>query len=336
MASAVCFFLVTLSMAAVLYVLPLVYYVTHLNVHLGYWKILVGVVAVAACIQLYLQTKITFRPLKWFVFFGMAAGFYGGLVSLVFVILEQFMVVPVTVLMPVVLITLLAYGAWQGRQIRLVPLHLASNKLTTSHRLAFISDVHIGSQPVSHLDRIMAEIKQQDVAAILIGGDLIDNSGIDINQITQFKNSAVPVFFVTGNHEYYLKDPQAKIAQLADIGVDVIYNDVRRLGELQLVGLSDAQAPATQLATLDGLPLGDAYSILMVHKPQLWPMVAGSVDLALSGHTHAGQMMPFHWLVQLQFKFYYGLYRHLDSHCYVSSGAGCWGPRIRIGPVTKL
>ena len=74
----------------------------------------------------------------------------------------------------------------------------------------------------------------------------------------------------------------------------------------------------------------------MVHKPQLWPMVAGSVDLALSGHAHAGQMMPFHWLVQLQFKFYYGLYRHLDSHCYVSSGAGCWGPRIRIGSSNEI
>ena len=330
------FFLVTLVISALLYVFPAVYYLNYLNIYIDRWHQLFILVATASCIQLYLQTKITFRPLKWFVFFGMAAGFYGLLFSLGFMILEQFMVVPVLYLMPFCLVFLLVYGAWNARFIRFVNLNFRSDKVTVSHRFAFISDVHIGSQPVSYLNRILAEIKQHNVAGILIGGDLIDNSAIDIQELSQFKDSDVPVFFVTGNHEYYLQNAQAKIAELAEVGIDVIYNDVRQFGELQLIGLSDAQLPATQLATLDKLALTDAYSILLVHKPQLWPMVAGTVDLSLSGHTHAGQMLPFHWLVQLQFKFYYGLYQHLNSFCYVSSGVGCWGPRIRIGSSNEI
>ena len=79
------------------------------------------------------------------------------------------------------------------------------------------------------------------------------------------------------------------------------------------------------------MPVSDLFTVLMVHKPSLWSDIAPYCDLMLSGHTHAGQLFPFQWLVKLQFPFYFG-YRMINNlHGYVSSGSGCWGPNVRIG-----
>ena len=55
------------------------------------------------------------------------------------------------------------------------------------------------------------------------------------------------------------------------------------------------------------------------------------VDLVLCGHTHAGQIFPFGLLVLLDQGFLHGLYKINDKmQAYVSSGAGFWGPPVRI------
>ena len=56
----------------------------------------------------------------------------------------------------------------------------------------------------------------------------------------------------------------------------------------------------------------------------------------LSGHTHNGQIFPFNFLVKLQFKHIYGLYEKLNSKLYVSSGSGCWGPKMRLGSKNEI
>ena len=55
----------------------------------------------------------------------------------------------------------------------------------------------------------------------------------------------------------------------------------------------------------------------------------------LSGHTHNGQIFPFSFFVRLRFKNIYGLYEKLTSKLYVSSGSGCWGPKMRLGQKMK-
>ena len=56
----------------------------------------------------------------------------------------------------------------------------------------------------------------------------------------------------------------------------------------------------------------------------------------LSGHTHNGQIFPFNLFVRLQFKFKYGLYSNKDSKLYVTSGAGTWGPKLRLGTSNEI
>jgi predicted MPP superfamily phosphohydrolase len=55
------------------------------------------------------------------------------------------------------------------------------------------------------------------------------------------------------------------------------------------------------------------------------------VDLQLSGHTHGGQMWPFHYLVRAVQPSLAGLSTVGDTQLYVTRGAGFWGPPVRIG-----
>ncbi len=56
------------------------------------------------------------------------------------------------------------------------------------------------------------------------------------------------------------------------------------------------------------------------------------VDLQLSGHSHAGQIVPFGLLTKLIYKDYdYGLRREGDFSIYTTSGLGTWGPPMRTG-----
>ena len=78
------------------------------------------------------------------------------------------------------------------------------------------------------------------------------------------------------------------------------------------------------------------FNIVLVHKPSLWGYVYEETDLMLSGHTHNGQIFPFNLFVRMRFKNIYGLYEKLTSKLYVSSGSGCWGPKIRLGTRNEI
>ena len=58
---------------------------------------------------------------------------------------------------------------------------------------------------------------------------------------------------------------------------------------------------------------------------------ARGVDLQLSGHTHGGQMWPFHYVVRMVQPSIAGLSTVDDTQLYVTRGAGFWGPPVRVG-----
>ena len=60
------------------------------------------------------------------------------------------------------------------------------------------------------------------------------------------------------------------------------------------------------------------------------------MDLQLSGHVHAGQLVPFNWLVRLDQPFVAGLYKVEETWVYVNSGTGYWGPPMRVGSRSEL
>ena len=78
-------------------------------------------------------------------------------------------------------------------------------------------------------------------------------------------------------------------------------------------------------------------AVLLSHQPQGWEAVTGGRPaLVLAGHTHGGQLFPFNLLERPFFKYFYGLYRDRATEVYVTSGAGTWGPPLRLFTRSEL
>lgn len=77
--------------------------------------------------------------------------------------------------------------------------------------------------------------------------------------------------------------------------------------------------------------------ILLAHQPKYLNINSNiSVDLAICGHTHAGQIFPFNYLVKMDQKYVYGYYKKDNMQIYVSSGVGFWGMPMRIFSVGEI
>ena len=80
--------------------------------------------------------------------------------------------------------------------------------------------------------------------------------------------------------------------------------------------------------------------VLLAHQPRSAAAAADAgFDVQLSGHTHGGQIWPFHWLVPLQQPFTAGVHRLRSLWIYTSRGTGYWGPPLRLfvpSEITRL
>ena len=77
---------------------------------------------------------------------------------------------------------------------------------------------------------------------------------------------------------------------------------------------------------------GPEIHILLAHSPLYFKeYVRWGADLVLAGHTHGGQIFPFHLLAKpANDNFLAGLYDVNGSQMYVSRGTGYWGPPLRL------
>jgi predicted MPP superfamily phosphohydrolase len=148
--------------------------------------------------------------------------------------------------------------------------------------------------------------------------------------------------YVTGNHEYF-GEADGWLRHMRTLGWEPLHNRhlvVERGGDrLVVAGVDDRTAAgtgldghradhATALAGADPqLPI-----LLLAHQPkQIADAVTHGVDLQLSGHTHGGQIWPFHYLVRVDQPVVQGLTRHSErTQLFTSRGTGFWGPPFRV------
>jgi predicted MPP superfamily phosphohydrolase len=107
---------------------------------------------------------------------------------------------------------------------------------------------------------------------------------------------------------------------------------------IQFIGIDDHEHPGQVGRVLPFIDVKrDHYSILLYHRPHgLEAAHSHGIDLKLSGHTHAGQIVPFHLAVNRVFEYTRGLYRHGDTCLYVNEGTGTWGPTLRLGTRSEI
>ena len=71
--------------------------------------------------------------------------------------------------------------------------------------------------------------------------------------------------------------------------------------------------------------------VLLQHTPEQEAAAADlGVDLMLNGHTHGGQLWPFHLLVRRAYPHLAGRYQVGKMTQIVSRGTGQWGPPMRL------
>ena len=290
-------------------------------------------------VTVYFRTHTTFIPLRLFVYEGMGVGFISFWVSSFALICNAVFDVgpPVLGMFSLVAIGLLVlYSVFNGRSIVVKTIEIVSPKVSENVSLAFISDVHLGSNSERYLETICEKIKSLDCELLLIGGDFIDSSSFDLAGLKSLEQFDMPILFISGNHEYYLKNYAEKLRTLENYNVKFLDNDTFLFKDIKIIGVSDNQALTSQEKVVGRFIEKSFFNLAVIHKPSLWERVVDEVDLMLSGHTHNGQIFPFGFIVRIQFKQVYGLYERLNSALYVSSGAGCWGPRMRLGTKNEI
>ena len=189
----------------------------------------------------------------------------------------------------------------------------------------------------------MAKILKEEPDAIFIAGDLYDGTAIEAQRAAEPLSKLVAphgVYFVAGNHEEF-GDDSKYLHAIAAAGVRVLNNEKVELDGLQVIGVPYRNATQKRhlASALDQVRLDRARaSILLTHAPD-HPEIAeaAGISLQLSGHTHLGQFLPWSWMARRVYRqFVYGLSRIGKMQIFTSSGAGTWGPPVRLGSISEI
>ncbi|MGW7537943.1 metallophosphoesterase [Amycolatopsis sp. NPDC054798] len=212
-------------------------------------------------------------------------------------------------------------------------------------RVAVVTDTHYGPLDRTRWsERLVAELNRLRPDVVCHAGDLADGSVAKRRkQVDPLGGVQAPLgrFYITGNHEYF-GEAQAWLDHMESLGWDTLHNRstlIERDGaRLLFAGIDDPTGAASGLpghgpdlaAALDGSD-PDVPVVLLAHQPkQVAQAREESVDLQISGHTHGGQIWPFHLLVRLDQPTLSGLTRHGPTQLYNSRGSGFWGPPFRV------
>ncbi|MGA8115072.1 MAG: metallophosphoesterase [Actinocatenispora sp.] len=213
-------------------------------------------------------------------------------------------------------------------------------------RVVLLTDTHYG--PIDRARwsaRVIDVVNDLDPDIVCHTGDIADGT------VSERLAQAAPLgtvraklarTYVTGNHEYF-SEAQGWLDHMRSLGWETLHNRhivVERDGaSLVVAGVDDITAAASgrpghradHAAALAGAD-EDLPVLLLAHQPkQIDDAVRHGVDLQLSGHTHGGQIWPFHLLVRLDQPSVFGLTRHGErTQLYTSRGTGFWGPPLRV------
>ena len=202
----------------------------------------------------------------------------------------------------------------------------------------WVSDTHLG--PVRNYgfaQDVAARIKSLNPDILFIGGDLYDVQAVDLGRMIEPLSRISPplgTYFITGNHEEF-GDNTPFLEAIRRAGMRVLYNEKIDLDGLQIIGVDyrDSRREDQFRAILAKMDIDlRKPSILLKHTPfNLQVPRERGISVQLSGHTHRGQVFLFRLITAKVYQGYdYGLKWFGNLLVYTSSGAGTWGPPMRI------
>ncbi len=216
-------------------------------------------------------------------------------------------------------------------------------------RIAAVSDIHIGIiNGKKFIDNLTKRLQDAEADIILLPGDVLDESEsvvINTSICESFKElrPKYGIWAVLGNHEYYGGIENA-VRFLRYCGIRVLRDDCVLIdNKFYLVGREDYSQ--NRLSEKGRKRLKDIIKgidkslpvILMDHQPiDLSEAYNEKVDLQISGHTHHGQLWPLNIVTNAVYELSWGYLQKGNTHYYVSSGYGTWGPPVRTGNTPEI
>ena len=150
---------------------------------------------------------------------------------------------------------------------------------------------------------------------------------IDIESFIKFTLSLSCLLF------FFVGAPLGAIIRKGGLGTPVIISIFFYLIYyiIDIIGRNDRTA--FRRASVKDLAAGlKGFTILLDHQPyHLEEAEQAGIDFQFSGHTHRGQIWPISWITDEVYEKSWGRHQRGNTHYYISSGLGIWGPKIRIG-----
>lgn len=224
-----------------------------------------------------------------------------------------------------IVIALLLFCSYQNRHLETTYYTYKAEQLGVDldgYRIVQISDLH-NAKFGKNNQKLVDRIRECEPDMIVLTGDLVDSNHTNVDRAVQFVNEIVkicPVYYVTGNHEYWLDTSEYEklMDGVVSAGVVILDDQVVEISrgdaKFRLVGLDDKSLADGTLEALlsdesirnnqaeqkeetaDNEDSGEKeLTVVLAHEPQYFARYAGTgVDLVLSGHAHGGQFrLPF-------------------------------------------
>lgn len=269
------------------------------------------------------------------------------------------------------ILLLSACGIFHAKYIKTTSYDVIINKTIperTSMKVVLLADTHFGyNAGVLHARELVRKINKQKPDLVCIAGDIFDNEYDAIRNPEKLEKtlrgikSTYGVYACWGNHDLNeeilagftfkhkdgdlsdIKDPRMK-KFLKDSNIHILEDESVLINDqFYVIGRKDAsltekidetrKAPAQLTEKLDR----DKPIIMIDHQPkELQELADAGVDLDLCGHTHNGQTFPGNFTIKLMWENPCGLLSKDNMTNITTSGAGVWGPAMRIGTDSEI
>jgi hypothetical protein len=270
--------------------------------------------------------------------------------------------------MMVAVIATCIYGSINGAYIRTTPYDITVGKKTSkldSVKIVLVSDIHMGYNiGVSRVQGMVDRINEQDADLVLIAGDIFNNEYEALEdpdklaEVLRGIKSKYGVYATYGNHDIEEpilagftfggsgnKESNPLMDELLEKANITLLRDEAVLiaDSFYVYGRPDEERPGrgiTVRKTGEEImqQLGtDKPVIVLDHEPkELQELADAGVDVFLNGHTHDGQLFPMNITSHLVWENSCGYLKKGNMHNIVTSGAGLFGPNMRVGTKAEI
>lgn len=255
---------------------------------------------------------------------------------------------------------IITYGTFHARSIRTVQYSIRLAGQGENLHIALISDLHIGSSVgQKHIAKAVNLINKAEPDIVCIAGDIFNGNTETVSDLpgiaAEFRRIHPPlgVYACLGNHDVDRMFPSGGGTErieafLREAGITLLQDEVAAISDnMYIAGRKDARpigmkAQRKTAAELCAGLFDTPYTLIVLdHQPtQFAEIEAAGADLILSGHTHRGQLFPANLITKRMYRkagaAHYGFWRGNDLQAVITSGAGYWGPPLRVGTNSEV